>query len=78
MCPWKMPHWRTGHMELKVNYIFFSQNFIVERKLICAFLAHHEASIKGVNTIMKIFLIRSNAIWWPIFASKLILFLFCS
>ena len=53
MCPMKMPHCRTGHMELKVNYIFFSQNFIVESKLICAFLAHQAAPIKDVISITK-------------------------
>ena len=48
-----MPQRKTGHMELKVNYIFFLKIFIVERKLCFAFLAQHAASIKGVKCIIK-------------------------
>ena len=33
----------------------FSQNFIVERKLIFAFLAHKAPSVKGVKVIKNIY-----------------------
>ena len=31
----------------------FSQNFVIESMLICAFLAHQAASVKGVKKILK-------------------------